>query len=159
RLELPPVLRDAYGSRPDADIFAVRSADGRVISASPAEFGALVERWPVATEHAGYFQLRGLPGSAQDYDGPRLTLRRARRPVSIWAGRARGSRALVHSMLEEFVFDIAWVIPLFMLLALGIAILAVRRALRPVQALSHIAGSIGPSTTTVRLPQASLPSE
>ena len=62
-------------------------------------------------------------------------------------------------MLEEFVFDIAWIIPVFMLLALGIAILAVRHALRPVRKLSEIAGSIGPATTTVRLPQASLPSE
>src|SRR5262249_33304936 len=70
-----------------------------------------------------------------------------------------GTNALIHSMLEEFVFDIAWVIPLFMLLALGIAILAIRRALKPVRTLSEIAGSIGPSATGVRLPQASLPSE
>jgi two-component system sensor histidine kinase TctE len=159
RLELPAALREAYGSWPDADIFAVRGADGRLIAASPAAFGALVERWPAATEHAGYFQLRELPGSAHDYYGLGLRLDSAGGPVSVWVGRASGSTALVHSMLEEFVFDIAWVIPLFMLLALGIAILAVRRALRPVRALSDIAGSIGPSTTAVRLPQASLPNE
>src|ERR1041384_3263648 len=46
-----------------------------------------------------------------------------------------------------------------MLLALGTAILTTRRALAPVRALSEVAGSIGPSTTAVRLPQASLPSE
>ena len=79
--------------------------------------------------------------------------------MSVWVARTTGANALVHSMLEEFVFDIAWVIPLFMLLALGVAILAIRRALKPVRALSQIAGSIGPSTTAVRLPQASLPSE
>jgi signal transduction histidine kinase len=158
-LDLPASLRDAYGSRPDADIFAVRGADGRLIAASPAAFGAVVERWPAATEDAGYFQLRELPGGAQDYYGLGLRLDSTAGPVSVWVARAGGSTALVHSMLEEFVFDIAWVIPLFMLLALGIALLAVRRALRPVRELSTIAGSIGPSTTAVRLPQASLPSE
>ncbi|MBV8185909.1 MAG: sensor histidine kinase N-terminal domain-containing protein [Alphaproteobacteria bacterium] len=159
RLELPQALRDAYGSRPDADIFAVRSAEGRLIAASPAAFGALVERWPAATEDAGYFHLPELAGMAQDYYGLGLRLDSAAGPVSVWVGRSSGSTALVHSMLEEFVFDIAWVIPLFMLLTLGIAILAIRRALRPVRELSNIAGSIGPSTTAVRLPQASLPSE
>jgi signal transduction histidine kinase len=66
---------------------------------------------------------------------------------------------LVHSLLEEFVLDIAWVIPLFMLLALGVAILAIRSTLRPIREVSEIAASIGPGTTSVRLPQASLPSE
>jgi signal transduction histidine kinase len=159
RLDLPTNLRDAYGSQPDADIFAMRGADGRLIAASSAAFGALVERWPAATEHAGYFQLRELPGGAEDYSGLGLRLDSAVGPVSVWVGRAGGNTALVHSMLEEFVFDIAWVIPLFMLLALGIALLAVRRALRPVRELSTIAGSIGPGTTAVRLPRASLPSE
>jgi signal transduction histidine kinase len=159
RLDLPTNLRDAYGSQPDADIFAVRDADGRLIAASPAAFGALAERWPIATEHAHYFQLRELAGGSQDYSGLGLRLDSAAGPVSVWVARAGGGTALVHSMLEEFVFDIAWVIPLFMLLALGIALLAVRRALRPIRELSDIAGSIGPSTTAVRLPRASLPNE
>jgi signal transduction histidine kinase len=159
RLDLPQTLRDAYGAPSSADIFAIRGADGRLIAASPDAFAAVVQRWPAATEHAGYFRLPGLAGSAQDYDGLGLKLDSVAGPVSVWVARTTGANALVHSMLEEFVFDIAWVIPLFMLLALGIAILAIRRALKPVRALSQIAGSIGPSATAVRLPQASLPSE
>ena len=80
-------------------------------------------------------------------------------PLSIWVARAAGATALVHSLLEEFVLDIAWVIPLFMLLALGVAILAIRSTLRPIREVSEIAASIGPGTTSVRLPQANLPSE
>jgi signal transduction histidine kinase len=159
RLDLPENLRQAYGAAPAADIFAIRGADGRLIAASPESFGSVVERWPLATEHAGYFQLREPPGSAHDYHGLGISVDSAAGPVSVWVARANGATALVHSMLEEFVFDIAWVIPLFMLLALGIAILTTRRALAPVRALSEVAGSIGPSTTAVRLPQASLPSE
>ena len=46
-----------------------------------------------------------------------------------------------------------------MLLALAIAILAIRSALRPIRQISEIAASIGPSTTSTRLPEADLPSE
>jgi signal transduction histidine kinase len=159
RLDLPQALREAYGTAPDADIFAVRGGDGRLIAASPAEFGTVAERWPAPTEDAGYFQLRELAGHGRDYYGLGLKLDSAAGPVSVWVARASGTTALIHSMLEEFVFDVAWVIPLFMFLALGIAILSIRKALKPVRALSDIAGSIGPSATAVRLPQASLPRE
>ena len=159
RLALPPALREAYGAAPDADIFAIRGQDGRLIAAMPDAFGSLVERWPATTEHAGYFHLPGIAGRTQDYYGLGVTLDSAAGPLSIWVARAAGATALVHSMLEEFVFDIAWVIPLFMLLALAIAILAIRGTLRPIREVSEIAASIGPSTTSVRLPQAGLPSE
>jgi signal transduction histidine kinase len=159
RLALPPALREAYGAAPDADIFAIRARNGRLIAAMPDAFGSVVERWLATTEHAGYFHLPGIAGRTQDYYGLGVTVDSAAGPLSVWVARAAGSTALVHSMLEEFVFDIAWVIPLFMLLALAIAILAIRSTLRPIREVSEIAASIGPSTTSVRLPQASLPSE
>jgi signal transduction histidine kinase len=159
QLVLPPALREAYGAAPDADVFAIRGADGRLIAAMPEAFGSVVERWPATTEHATYFQLTGIADRAQDYYGLGVTVDSAAGPLSIWVARASGVSALVHSMIEEFVFDIAWIIPLFMLLALAIAILAIRGALRPIRDVSEIAASIGPSTTSVRLPQADLPSE
>jgi signal transduction histidine kinase len=159
RLALPPALREAYGTAPDADIFAVRGRDGRLIAAMPDAFGAVVERWPATTDDPSYFHLPGLAGKTQDYYGLGVSLDSAAGPLSIWVARAAGATALVHSLLEEFVLDIAWVIPLFMLLALGVAILAIRSTLRPIREVSEIAASIGPATTSVRLPQARLPSE
>ncbi len=159
RLALPPALREAYGAAPDADIFAIRGRDGRVIAAMPDAFGSVVERWPALPDDASYFHLPGIAGRTQDYYGLGVNLDSAAGPLSIWVARAAGATALVHSMLEEFVLDIAWVIPLFMLLALAIAILAIRSTLRPIREVSEIAASIGPSTTSVRLPQANLPSE
>ncbi|MGZ5861469.1 MAG: ATP-binding protein [Croceibacterium sp.] len=159
QLALPPALREAYGAAPDADIFAIRSGDGRLVAAMPEAFGSLVERWPPTTEHAGYFHLPGIAGRTQDYYGLGVTIDSAAGPLSIWVARASGATPLVHSMLEEFVFDIAWVIPLFMLLALGVAVLAIRSTLRPIREVSEIAASIGPGATSVRLPQANLPTE
>jgi signal transduction histidine kinase len=159
RLALPPALREAYGAAPDADIFAIRSQDGRLIAAMPTAFGSLVERWPPTTEHTSYFHLPGIAGRSQDYYGLGVSLDSAAGPLSVWVARAAGATPLVHSMIEEFVLDIAWVIPLFMLLALAIAILAIRGTLRPIREVSEIAASIGPSTTSIRLPKANLPSE
>jgi len=159
RLALPAVMREAYAAAPDSDIFAIRGRDGRVIAAMPEAFGAVAERWPAPTDDPSYFHLPGLAGKTQDYYGLGIGLDSAAGPLSIWVARAAGATALVHSLLEEFVLDIAWVIPLFMLLALGVAILAIRSTLRPIREVSEIAASIGPSTTSVRLPQANLPSE
>jgi signal transduction histidine kinase len=159
RLALPLALREAYGAAPDADIFAIRGRDGRLIAAMPDAFGSVAERWPATAEDPSYFHLPGLAGKTQDYYGLGISLDSAAGPLSVWVARATGATALVHSLLEEFVLDIAWVIPLFMLLALAIAILAIRSALRPIREVSEIAASIGPGTTSVRLPQANLPSE
>jgi signal transduction histidine kinase len=159
QLALPPALREAYGAASDADIFAIRGRDGRLVAAMPEAFGSVVERWPATTDDPSYFNLPVLAGKTQDYYGLGISLDSGAGPLSIWVARAAGATALVHSLLEEFVLDIAWVIPLFMLLALGVAILAIRSTLRPIREVSDIAASIGPGATSVRLPQANLPNE
>jgi signal transduction histidine kinase len=159
RLALPPTLRDAYADPASGDIFAIRDAKGRIVAASPPSFGQMVQRWGPTGEDAAYLRFSGVSEGGPDYYGLGLTVDSAAGPLSIWVARAAGATALVHSLLEEFVLDIAWVIPLFMLLALGVAILAIRSTLRPIREVSDIAASIGPGATSVRLPQANLPNE
>jgi signal transduction histidine kinase len=159
RLLLPPSLQKAYAATPAVDIFAIRNRDGRIVAATPAAFGPLVARWPKPTDDPSYFRLAGIEGDGQDYYGLGITLDSTAGPVSIWVARAAGANAFVHSLMEEFVFDIAWVIPLFMLLVLAVAVLAIRGAVKPIREVSDIAAAIGPASTAVRLPSAHLPSE
>ncbi len=159
RLTLPKGLGEAYADPASPDIFAIRDGKGHIVAASPPAFGQIVQEWAATGEDAAYFRFAGLGDSGQDYYGLGLTVDSVAGPLSIWVARAAGTSALVHSFLEEFVFDIAWVIPLFMLLVLAVAVLAIRGVLKPVRDVSEVAASIGPASTAVRLPTTGLPSE
>jgi signal transduction histidine kinase len=70
-----------------------------------------------------------------------------------------GGDQLVHSILREFVFDIAWYVPPFVALALLLAAYSVRRSLLPLRAASTQASAIGPGSIALRLPEADVPTE
>jgi two-component system, OmpR family, sensor histidine kinase TctE len=156
RFALPTRLASAYGDSTD-DIFVVRDAGGQLLAASPVEFGAQVSKWPLAKEDPSYFHLTDL--GTREYYGLSVELASAAGPLSISVARAAGANVLVSSLLREFVFDVAWVIPLLMLATLGIGVLVVRSGLRPVRDISRVAAGIGPNATSVRLTSDDLPAE
>src|SRR6476620_1340812 len=161
RLDLPSKLAAAYTAAPEDDLFAIRDANGRVIAASPAEFGERVAKWPPATEEPSYFRLSGIGQEevGENYYGLSVALQTSAGPMWISVARTEGSDALIKSVLREFVFDTMWVTPLLMLATLGIGVFVIRSGLKPVREISQKAASIGPDATSVRLPQHSLPTE
>ncbi|MDN5869479.1 MAG: ATP-binding protein [Nitrococcus sp.] len=64
-----------------------------------------------------------------------------------------------HVVLEEFLTDVAWLIPVVAALTLSIGVLSLRRGLRPLRAVSAQAHRIGPHDPSIRLAAAQLPSE
>lgn len=158
-LELPPRLEAEYKAAAGADIFAVRGPGGQLIAASPSSFGDLVKSWPDPTDDPSYFHLKEFGAGSQQYYGLGISVEGPAGPLSVWVAQAAGASALVHSLLREFVVDISWIIPIFVLVTLTIGILAIRSGLQPVREVSRMATSIGPSTTSTRLPEERLPSE
>ncbi|MFZ2142713.1 MAG: histidine kinase dimerization/phospho-acceptor domain-containing protein, partial [Xanthobacteraceae bacterium] len=156
QLKLPPKLASAYAASTD-DVFAVRDATGRVLAASPPEFGEQVVKWPLAKDDPSYFHLTNL--GSTDYYGLSVELKSPVGPVSVSVARTAGANDLVSSLLREFVFDVAWVSPLFMLATLAIGIFVVRGGLKEVREVSRLAAAIGPDSTSIRLPAANLPAE
>jgi len=158
-LQLPASLAAEYDSTHDTDIFAIRGVNGLVIAALPQSFGALTRPWPAASDDPSFFHLKDFGSKSQDYYGLSISEDSVAGPVSISVARASGADMLVHSLLREFVMDIAWIIPLFVIVTIVIAVLVIRSGLRSVREVSGMAAAIGPSTTSVRLPDESLPSE
>lgn len=159
QLKLSPTLAAGYTAASSDDLFAIRAADGRVIAASPASFGERVAGWPPASDEPSYFHLADVGTSSKDYYGLSIAVDTTAGPLSITVARAAGADALIHSVLREFVLDIAWVIPLLVVVTLGIGVRAIRNGLKPVREMSQMAAAIGPGTTSVRLPEEGLPTE
>jgi len=162
RLDLPAKLAAAYAAAPEDDLFAIRDTNGRLIAASPAEFGERVAKWPPATDEPSYFRLSGAGSEdfgSETYSGLSVELQTAAGPMWISVARTEGSDALIRSILREFVVNAIWVSPLLMLATLAIGIFAIRNGLKPVREVSRMAASIGPDATSVRLPEQNLPTE
>jgi len=156
QLTLPASLAAAYAES-SGNIYALRDFAGRLVAATPEEFGRQVAKWPPATDDASYFRLTSL-GSAEYY-GLSIAIDTAAGPVSVSVARAASANAIVESLLREFVFDVAWVSPLLMAATLAIAVLVVRNGLKPVREVSRAAAQIGPAATSVRLAANDLPAE
>ena len=157
RVELPEWLASLYSS--GTFLFDVRRADGPVIVASNAEVRDLVLRLPVPGDEPAYFRLKHFGSGERDYFG--LTARVDSRigPLRVTIARAADDDVLVRSLLREFVFNVAWLIPLVVAATLAIGILVIRRGLGPLRQASARAATIDPGSISVRLPEENLPSE
>src|SRR5262249_45418612 len=85
---------------------------------SKREIGAMIARWPQADSEPSYFRLSKFGALEQDYSGVSIRLDSAAGPLSVLVAEVSGGNQLVHSILREFVFDIAWYVPPFVALAL-----------------------------------------
>jgi signal transduction histidine kinase len=159
RLELPTPLTQAYSAAAQQSLFAILDKDGHLVEASTPEIGALIARWPQADSEPSYFRLSKFGPLERDYSGVSIKLDSAAGPLSVLVAEVSGGNQLVHSILREFVFDIAWYVPPFVGLALLLAALSVRRSLLPLRKASAQASAIGPGSIALRLPEADVPTE
>jgi two-component system, OmpR family, sensor histidine kinase TctE len=159
RLDLPPALASSYQAAGDADIYAIRSAGNKVLTASPPRFGEIVVKWPTATDEPSYFHLQDFGSDGREYYGLTIEESSAAGPLSVSVARAASADVLVHSLLREFVFDVGWVVPGLVVVTLIVGVLAIQSAFRPVAEISRMASAIGPAATSIRLPEKNLPSE
>lgn len=159
RLDLPPNLAASYQAAGGADMYAIRGPDNAIIAAAPASFGDLVQKWPSPTDEPSYFRLDEFEAKSDAFYGLGVTQSSAAGPVAVFVARAADADVLIHSLLREFVFDVAWVIALLFAVTLAIGVLAIRSGLKPVRQLSEMAAGIGPSSTAVRLPDRNVPNE
>ncbi len=156
---LPPELASIYASPAQTYAYAIRTDGGRLVAASPRELGALVATWPPASGEPSYFQLNAFGPRALDYYGYTVRIDNPVGPLSVTVAQATGETEFAHTILQEFVLDIAWIIPLVVVFALAVAVMSIRSSLRPLRQASALAAAIGPHRTDIRLPETDLPDE
>lgn len=159
QLDLPPELAAIYASPAQTYAYAIRTDAGRLVAASPPELGELTATWPAGGDESSFFQLNAVGPRALDYYGYTVRIDAPAGPLSVTVAQATGATEFVHAILQEFVLDIAWIIPLVVALALAVAVMSIRSSLRPLRQASALAATIGPHRTDVRLPATDLPDE
>ena len=155
--DLPEWLASLY--RSGAFLYAVRRPEGPVIATSDPLVGDLVSRLPVPGDQPAYFRLRHFGPSERDYFGLTARLDSPVGPLWITIARAADDDVLVRALLRQFVFNLAWLLPLVVAATLAIGVLAIRRGLRPLRQASASAATIDPGNISVRLPEQNLPTE
>ena len=159
RVALPAALDQFYRAPATTDQFAIQSATGQTIAASQPEFVASTRDWPPAKAEPRYLRLKHFGRSGQEYCALSVRAESQVGPISITVARALDGDAGIHTVLTDFVFDIAWAIPLFAAATLAVGVWGIRRDLRPVRAVSERAATIAPEATGVRLSVERLPTE
>jgi signal transduction histidine kinase len=157
RIDLPDWLDALY--RSGTFIYAVNRPDGPVIAASNPEVADLVARLPLPTDVPAYFRLRSFGVARKDYFGLSARLASGIGPLRVTIARAADDDVLVHSLLTEFVWDLAWLAPTMVIATLAIGVLAIRRGLGPIRDVSASAAAINPGSISVRLPESDVPAE
>jgi signal transduction histidine kinase len=158
RVDLPPNLTELPDAKSGLDVFAVRDAASRIITAAPEAFGDVVATWPMPAAEPVRFSI-GLGHESRGYDGLSIRVETIAGPLAVSVGRSSANAAAAYSLLRKFIHDTIWAVSLLVLAALAIGTLAIRGGLKPVRELSDMAATIAPHRMSVRLPDEALPSE
>ncbi|MGA7325828.1 MAG: ATP-binding protein [Rhodomicrobium sp.] len=140
-------------------IFALRDGSGALIAASPAEFGSLTASWPLGREEADVFRLKAFGPANRNYRGIVRLGETSVGQVTVSIATAGDDEHFISAVLKEFLFGIAWLIPVVDGLVLLVAIAGLRYGLRSLHQVSAAASRIGPHDSGVRLPAEKLPTE
>jgi signal transduction histidine kinase len=159
RVSLSPGLEQAFQAPGGSDLFVIRSEAGNLLATSRPEFAAYMDNWPVGGPEPRYVRVKRFGPTNQEFCALTLQAASPLGTLSVTVARALDEDALAHTVLKEFVRDIAWAIPIFAAAILLVGVWSIRSGLRPLRAVSARAATIAPETTGIRLTDARLPSE
>ena len=156
-LVLPPRLADVYQNAQSGYRYAIRDEDNNVIFTAGPSVGPLP---PLSA--AGYalydYDPDGL-GPLRMFGAAVKTTLRNRTLVTQVEQTGLESEFLISSATEEFLTDGEWLLLPFLFVLLSVGVLAVRRALKPLERISRMAEAIDPAKADVRLPTTNVPDE
>ncbi len=156
-LRLPKELARLYRDQEGTNLYAIRTPSGKII-ASGKSIGSEVSHWRFSLA-SQYFRLEEFGPRQDDYYGLAITEESPLGPVGVIVAHSSDSEQLAVAMLRYFARRMAWMIPLFAIATLLIAMWSIRASLRDVAEISDRAAKIDPQSASVRLPLNGLPTE
>lgn len=154
------VLPAQLQSTEDSFHYVIRESNGRIISASSREMATWSLGRGPATQEPHYFYLNSLQSSSNELYAVDVSINTPSGPVSIAvAGLDESGEALIRAMMEEFLFEIAWFIPVFILTTMIVAATAIRGGLRPLSDAALKLRAVNPDSLSTRLALSELPKE
>lgn len=160
RLALPPSLTQAYRGSGDGYIYAVLDASGRPALASSPAAGELAAGAPFESRlRPVFFRLASLRPDGAPYYALAQPAPGLDGVVIVAAQSQIHTDVLIDTLLAEFAEHVGWILALGFALTLAVAAWTIRSSLRPLSALSALAGEIGPRSAELRLPIEALPRE
>jgi len=154
---LPPTLVEAYRSTTGYHRYAVRDQAGKVLfgsvpPAAPLAFPSQLTQMAYDYDPDGPGPLHVYGASVRSDFGGRLLFTQVEQD-------AHDALYLTTAVNEEFLTDGGWLQAPFLFAWLGVSMLAVRRALAPINRVSRVAENIDPATPDTRLPAENVPTE
>lgn len=156
---LPPGLDGLYSDAGQPEVYAIRRGDGTILAASGPDIQAWVAGQAMPANDPGIFKLNDFGPAKQEYYGLSILLDTASEPLAVTVANAGDDDPLLHAMVDEFVEDVAWVIPVFIVVTLLVGVFAIRSGLRPVREIAGQAAAIEPGAMSLRLDKKDLPVE
>jgi signal transduction histidine kinase len=156
-LVLPPRLADVYQNAQSGYRYAIRDENNDIIFTSGPSVGPLP---PLSTPgYAIYDYDPDGPGPLRMFGAAVKTMISNRTLVTQVEQTGLESEFLISSATEEFLTDGEWLLLPFLFVLLSVGVLAVRRALKPIERISRMAEAIDPAKSGVRLPTTNVPDE
>lgn len=160
RLDLPPGFTTAYQTSAGIHGFAVKDRDSGAVLLSAGALVGPIPRHVDEDEDGTLYQYNPDGPGPSTYFGEAFAFSLGERRLLVQVVRLGSDyQDLIETVLGDFFEDGGWMAGPFLLLLLGVSILTVRGTLKPLRALSHMAETIGPTSTDIRLPQKDIPRE
>jgi len=156
---LPADMAAFYTASAQTSVFVIRDRRGKAIATSSSEIETLVEGRALSGDDPRFFRLDAFGPASRDYYGLDLKVESPAGPLWVTVAQSGETDALLHAMLREFVFDVVWIIPLFIAATVLVGVFAIRAGLKPLRQVAAQAARIEPREISVRLPIQKLPNE
>jgi signal transduction histidine kinase len=153
RLDMPEDLKTLYAHGLDGLSYTVADAENHPLFSSNPEGGAA--RVPISSEQLQRYSENGV----EFYS---LALKRGEGDDAIWIKVAQNIQhpdVIFDDIVSSYLGHIGWFTVTILALLLGIDIVVIRNALKPVRRASDIASAVDPARTNLRLPDHDMPQE